>query len=177
MLSASSIDVRALGDLPYPRTNRKLTHLFRLKIDGKKVFESQKVPRESLVWKENMQFDFTPSSNVEVSLHRKSRVFKWRRPVLVAEYSGRGMDFLDTEGAELVAKSGTSHLTIKADVIAKSHTDFMKAVKDEISQLTKVNGADAAQVAITIGSKMATVLVALVPVIDNFAGYGTHGRV
>ncbi|KZP14593.1 hypothetical protein FIBSPDRAFT_935694, partial [Athelia psychrophila] len=45
----------------------------------------------------------------------------------------------------------------------------MKAVHEEISQLTKLKGADAAQLAITIGSKLGTALAALVPVIDKFA--------
>ncbi|KZP15789.1 hypothetical protein FIBSPDRAFT_895465 [Athelia psychrophila] len=171
MISASSIDVRALGDLPYPRTSQKLTHLFILKIDDKEVLESTKVPRESLEWKEQEEFRFTPSSNIDISLHRKSRAFGWRKPVLVAEYTGRGMDFLDAEGVEqeLVAKSGTSRLAVNFDLIAKSHADFMKAVDEEISQLAKFMGADAAQIATTIGSKMGAVLVAIVPVIDKFA--------
>ncbi|KZP08791.1 hypothetical protein FIBSPDRAFT_1052205 [Athelia psychrophila] len=170
MISASSIDVQALGDLPYPRTSRKLTHLFILKIDGREVLESTKVPRESLEWKEQEPFHFTPSSNIDISLHRKSRAFGWRKPVLVAEYTARGMDFLDTGAAqELVAKSGTSRLAVKFDLIAKSHADFMKAIDEEMSQLAKFKGADAAQIATTIGSKMGAVLVAIVPVIDKFA--------
>ncbi|KZP04730.1 hypothetical protein FIBSPDRAFT_967889 [Athelia psychrophila] len=112
--------------------------------------------------------DFTPSSNVEISLHRKSRMFKWRRPVLVAEYSGRGTDFLGT-AQELVAKAGASRLAIKVDVIAKSHEDFMKAVDEDRSQLAEFKGADAAQSAITIGAKLGTALAALIPVIDKFA--------
>ncbi|KZP15049.1 Metallo-dependent hydrolase [Athelia psychrophila] len=96
MISASSIDVQALGDVPHPSKSRKLNHFFILKIDGNKVFESAKVPREPLQWKEQQQFHFTPSSKIDIAIYRKSRAFGWRRPVLVAEYGGRGMDFLDT---------------------------------------------------------------------------------
>ncbi|KZP03980.1 hypothetical protein FIBSPDRAFT_941236 [Athelia psychrophila] len=170
MISASSIDVRALGDLPYPTPSRKLTHMFVLEIDGTKVLVSAKVPRESLRWKEQQQLHFAPSSNINIAIHRKSRVFKWRRPVLVAEYSGRGMDFLDTDAEqELVAKSGTSRLAVKFDFIAKSHADFIKAVDEELSQLAEFKWADAAYLATTISSKMGTVLVAIAPVIDKFA--------
>ncbi|KZP08787.1 hypothetical protein FIBSPDRAFT_938812, partial [Athelia psychrophila] len=166
--SDSNNHVRALGDLPPPSMSRKLTHMFVLKIDGNKVLESAKMPCEPLEWKEQTQFPFAPSSNVAISIHRKSRMFGWRKPVQVAEYSGRGMDFLDTE-QELVAKSGTSSLIVKFNLVAVSHADFMKAVHEEISQLTKLKGADAAQLAITIGSKLGTALAALVPVIDKFA--------
>ncbi|KZP18009.1 hypothetical protein FIBSPDRAFT_602623 [Athelia psychrophila] len=96
MISASSIDVRALDDSSEPSRSQKLTHLFVLKIDGTKVLESAKVPRESLVWKEQMQLRFAPSSNISIAIHRKSRAFGWQKPVLVTEYNGRGMDFLDT---------------------------------------------------------------------------------
>ncbi|KZP04727.1 hypothetical protein FIBSPDRAFT_940839, partial [Athelia psychrophila] len=80
------------------------------------------------------------------------------------------MDFLDTGAAqELIDTSGTSRLAVKFDLITKSHADFMKVVDEEISQLEKFKGADAAQLATTIGSKMGAVLVAIVPVIDKFA--------
>ncbi|KZP06406.1 hypothetical protein FIBSPDRAFT_322911 [Athelia psychrophila] len=163
--------VRALGDLPEPSESQKLTHLFVLTIDGNKVLESAKVPRESLRWKEQQEFHFTPSSNIDIAIHRKSRAFGWRKPVRVTEYSGRGADFLDT-GAEqkLVAKSGTSSLIVKFDLVAESHANFLKTVTEEMSQLAKFRGADAAQSATTIGSKMGTALTALVPVIDKFAG-------
>ncbi|KZP15794.1 hypothetical protein FIBSPDRAFT_74790 [Athelia psychrophila] len=170
MISASSIDVRALDDSSEPSRSQKLTHLFVLKIDGTKVLESAKVPRESLVWKEQMQLRFAPSSNISIAIHRKSRAFGWQKPVLVTEYNGRGMDFLDTGVAqELIDTDGTSRLAVKFDLIPKSHADFMKAVDEEISQLAKFKGADAAQLATTIGSKMGAVLVAIVPVIDKFA--------
>ncbi|KZP10236.1 hypothetical protein FIBSPDRAFT_893794 [Athelia psychrophila] len=141
MISASSIDVRALGDLPYPSTSRKLTHFFMMKIDGNKVLESAKVPRESLGWKEQQQFHLNPSSNIDFAIYRKSRMFKWRKPVLVAQYTGRGMDFLDTGAAqELVDNSGSSRLAVKFDLVAESHEDFMKAVDEEMSHLTKAKG-------------------------------------
>ncbi|KZP15791.1 hypothetical protein FIBSPDRAFT_895467 [Athelia psychrophila] len=95
IISASSIDVRALEDSSEPSKSQKLTHVFVLKIDGTKVLESAKVPRESLVWKQQTQLRFTPSSTISIIIHRKSRAFGWQKPVLVAEYNGRGMDFLD----------------------------------------------------------------------------------
>ncbi|KZP08759.1 hypothetical protein FIBSPDRAFT_900999 [Athelia psychrophila] len=144
MISASSIDVRALDDPSDPSRSQKLTHLFVLKIDGTTVLESAKVPRESLVWKEQTQIRFTPSSIISISIHRKSRAFGWRKPVLIIDLQ-------------------------KFDLVAKSHADFMKVVDEEISQLAKFKRADAAQLAATIGSKLGTALEALVPVIDKFA--------
>ncbi|KZP30458.1 hypothetical protein FIBSPDRAFT_980477 [Athelia psychrophila] len=151
MVSAPSILVRAPGDIPQRSTSRKLNHLFMLKIDGNKMLESAKVPPE---WKEQKQFHFTPFSNIEIVIYRKSRMFGWRKPVPVAEYSGRGMDFLDTE-QELVDKSGTSRLVVKFDLVAESHADFMKAVYEEMTQPAKVKGVDAAQMVIPIAENMA----------------------
>ncbi|KZP10239.1 hypothetical protein FIBSPDRAFT_933675, partial [Athelia psychrophila] len=143
MIFATAIDVCALGDLPHPSASRELTHLFVLKIDGKKVLDSTKVPRESLKWEEQQLFHFTPSSKIDIAIHRRSRAFGWRKPVKVVEYSGRGMDFLDTE-QELVAKSGNSRLVVKFHLFAESHGNSMRAVEEEMSQLADVNGVNAA---------------------------------
>ncbi|KZP09136.1 hypothetical protein FIBSPDRAFT_938652 [Athelia psychrophila] len=167
-ISASSIDVRALGDSPEPSKTQKLTHMFVLKIDGGKVFESEKVPRESLEWKELKKFHFTPSSNIEIAIYRKSRALGWRKPVLVGEYTGRGMDFLDAT-QELVEKSGDSRLAVKFDLVAESHEDFMKAVDEEMLQLAKIKGTDAAQTATSLAAAIGTALEAIVPVLDKLA--------
>ncbi|KZP08755.1 hypothetical protein FIBSPDRAFT_1052183 [Athelia psychrophila] len=173
MISASSIDVRILGDLPQPSKSRELAHFFVLKIDGVEVLESVTVPGEPLEWKEQNQIQFAPASKIEIAIHRKSNKSKLRKPAPVAEYSGRGMDFLDTSAEqELVAKSGTSRLVVKFNLVAESHTDFMKAVDDTMSQLAKVKRADGAQTATTIGANICTVLDAIVPVLNNFAS--TH---
>ncbi|KZP06252.1 hypothetical protein FIBSPDRAFT_940091 [Athelia psychrophila] len=155
MILASSIDVRVLGDLPQPSKSRELAHLFVLKIDGIKVLESATVPGEPLGWKKQNQIQFTPSSNIEIAIHRKSHKSELRKPAPVAEYSARGMDFLDT-GAEqeLVAKFGTSRLVVKFNLVVESHADFMKAVDETMSQLAKVKRADGAQTATTIGANI-----------------------
>ncbi|KZP33086.1 hypothetical protein FIBSPDRAFT_924658 [Athelia psychrophila] len=161
MISASSIDVRALDDSPELSKRQTLTHLFVLKIDGTRVLESAKVPHKSLEWKEQKQFRFTPSSNISIVIYRKSRALGWRRRVLVAEYKGAAQELVDI--------SGTSRIAVKFDLVFESHADFMKAVDNEILQLAKVKGAGAAQTAATIGEKIGTVLEAIVPVLDSFA--------
>ncbi|KZP12494.1 hypothetical protein FIBSPDRAFT_898136 [Athelia psychrophila] len=167
-ISASSIDVRALGDSPEPSKTQKLTHMFVLNIDGSKVLESAKVPRESLEWKELEKFHFTPSSTIEIAIYRKSRALGWRKPVLVGEYTGRGMDFIDAT-QELVEKSGDSRLAIKFDLVAESHEAFMKAVDEEMRQLAKVKGAGA-QTATSLVATIGTALEAIVPVLDKLTG-------
>ncbi|KZP08796.1 hypothetical protein FIBSPDRAFT_938814 [Athelia psychrophila] len=72
MISASSIDVRILGDLPQPSKSRELAHFFVLKIDGVEVLESVTVPGEPLEWKEQNQIQFAPASKIEIAIHRKS---------------------------------------------------------------------------------------------------------
>ncbi|KZP14608.1 hypothetical protein FIBSPDRAFT_935700, partial [Athelia psychrophila] len=169
MISASSIDVRVLGDLPQPSKSRELAHLFVLKIDGVKVLESATAPGELLEWKEQNQIHFTLSSNIDISIHHKNPKPEFRKPASVVEYSGRGMDFLDTE-QELVAKSGTSRLVVKFGRVDGSHADFMQAVDKEMSELAQVKGADATQTATTIGANIVAVLEAIVPVLNKFAG-------
>ncbi|KZP23273.1 hypothetical protein FIBSPDRAFT_930604, partial [Athelia psychrophila] len=140
-------------------------------IDGKEVFKSAKVPCiPTPQWTAEETIRFTPSSDVNFVVYRKSRV-PGRKPVQMAECSARGIDFLDT-GVEqqLVDESGKLCLTVKFDLVIESHVEFMKAVKKEVSQLGEVKGADAAQRATTVGAGIGTVLKAMVPVIDNFAG-------
>ena len=71
---------------------------------------------------------------------------------------------------ELIDKSGKPGIAVKFDLVVQSHSDFMKTVDDEVSQLAEIKGADASQIATTIGAKIGTVLEAIVPVLDKFAG-------
>lgn len=64
----------------------------------------------------------------------------------------------------MVDESGIPCLAVKFNLVTESHADFMRAARDEISQLEKAQGADA-----TVGTSIGSVLEAIMPVIDKFA--------
>lgn len=70
----------------------------------------------------------------------------------------------------MVDESGKSSLSVKLNLVTESHEEFMKAVKQAVSQLLEISGADAAQRATTVAAGIGAVLRAMVPIIDNFAG-------
>ncbi|KZP18014.1 hypothetical protein FIBSPDRAFT_893745 [Athelia psychrophila] len=144
-----------------------------MKIDGIKVLESATAVPGPLEWKEQIQIQFAPASKIEIAIHRNSHNSELRKPAPAAEYSGQGMDVLDT-GAEqeLVAKSGPSRLVVKFNLVAESHANFMKGVDEKMSQLAKVKRADGAQTANTVGANIRTVLDAIIPVLDTFSSVG-----
>ncbi|KAF7979136.1 hypothetical protein HWV62_43369 [Athelia sp. TMB] len=169
-IAGSRLDIRAIGDLQKNRKISKADHFVILKIDGKKVFESAKLPcKPTPQWKEQMTIQFTPSTAVDIAIYRQSRWGKWAEHV-VAECSALGIDFLDI-GTEqvLIDKSGKPCLAVKFDLLIQAHLEFMKDVDKQMAQLEKVKGVDAAQALTTIGTKIGTVLLAIVPILDQFS--------
>ncbi|KAF7975224.1 hypothetical protein HWV62_10178 [Athelia sp. TMB] len=166
-------DIRIVGELDRTSVNPKADHFVVLKIDGIEIFESRKVPcKPAPQWKEHKTFQFATSSVIDIVVYRQSRYRKWVKHA-IAECSGRGMDFLNTTTEqELVDKSGKPRIAVKLDLVVQSHSDFMKTVDEEVSQLTGMKGSDAIQIATTIGAKIGTALEAIVPVLDKFAGVG-----
>ncbi|KZP21429.1 hypothetical protein FIBSPDRAFT_891135 [Athelia psychrophila] len=143
MISASSIDVREVEDLQQESTDTKKQHYVIMKIDGKEVFKSAQVPCVPTPQWKAKQAIFTPTSDINFILYR-SRFFKRRKPVQVAACSAKGIDFLDTEGVEqqLVDESRKLCLTVKFDLVLESHVEFMKAVKEDVSQLVEFKGTE-----------------------------------
>ncbi|KZP15040.1 hypothetical protein FIBSPDRAFT_935417 [Athelia psychrophila] len=171
MISASSIDVREVEGLQQ-HTNSKKHHYAVVKIDGKEVFKSVKVPcLPTPQWKADEKIQFTPTSDIAFVIYRNSRFLGRLRRVQVAKCIARGIDFLNTEDVEqeLADKSGKVSLAVKFDLVVESTEDFLKALKEEVSQVG-VKGADAAQGATTAVTSIGAMLKAMVPVIDNFAG-------
>ncbi|KAF7971912.1 hypothetical protein HWV62_19483 [Athelia sp. TMB] len=175
-MSAHSIDIRVLDQIQRSHRNQKADHFVVLKIDGKKVFESNKALfQPAPQWKQQKIIHFKPSSVIEIALYRQSSLRVWWHTV--AEYSARGMNFMDTEGAEqqIIDKSEKLHLGVKFDVAIesmKSNAHFMNAVDSDLSRLAKSKGAGTARMAETIGSQLGPILKLIVPIIDTFAA--TH---
>ncbi|KAF7983537.1 hypothetical protein HWV62_21100 [Athelia sp. TMB] len=106
-----------------------------------------------------------------VNSHQPQKRIPGRKKRSVAQCIAQGADFLEVEGAEqeLVDESGIPWLAVKFDIVIKSHTEFMKDVNNDISQLAKIKGIDAAGAATSLAPKIGTALKNLVPVIDKLA--------
>ena len=66
-------------------------------------------------------------------------------------------------------KSGKPCLAVKFNIAIQSHSEFMQGVNEDVAQLAKVNGIDAAQKATALVPKIGQALEKLVPVLDKFA--------
>ncbi|KZP04767.1 hypothetical protein FIBSPDRAFT_940830, partial [Athelia psychrophila] len=149
MISASSIDVREVEGLQ--QTDWKNHHYAVVKVDGKEVFKSAKVPcLPTPQWKAEEKIQFTPTSDIIFVIYRNSRFLGRLRRVQVAKCIARGIDFLSTDvEQELVDKSGKVRLVVRFKLVVESTEEFLKALKEEVSQMGEVKGADAAQGATT----------------------------
>ncbi|KAF7977627.1 hypothetical protein HWV62_3028 [Athelia sp. TMB] len=139
--------------------NHKANHFYAMSIDGKKVFESEKVPG-------------VPAPQWATQMIMQSRFPGFGNHV-VAKCSAGGADFLESEGAEtqLVNNSGKPFLAVKFDISTQSHYEFMKALNADIVQLAKFNEG-----ATTICVEIFSALVAMVPVIDRLGGIAQNQK-
>ncbi|KAF7974088.1 hypothetical protein HWV62_13393 [Athelia sp. TMB] len=196
MLSSESIDIRVVGESLQKAQSLKASYFVTLKIDGRKVLDSTKVPSDrALHWNEQKivsvisddlvsigadihrsDSQFAPASVVEFGLYRQGRHRKWKE-YTIAECNARGGDFLQTGSElELVNKSGEPCLAVKFDIVMQSHSEFMKDVNEQVAKLANVKGIDAAQQATTLIPKLGVALEKIVPVLDKFAGMAQNQK-
>ncbi|KAF7978596.1 hypothetical protein HWV62_45320 [Athelia sp. TMB] len=171
MLSSDALDIRIIGDIPQRTKISKPDHFVIMTIDGKKMFESTKALREPAPqWKDRRIIQFAPASVIEFVIYRQSRRRKWVKHT-VAQCNARGGEFLQIGGEkELVDKDGNLCLAVHFNISIQPHSEFMKGVKEDVAQLSKVKGIDAAQKATTLVPKIGAALEKLFPVIDKLAG-------